>query len=338
MIDPVGTVGDQGWLISASWLLVALGVGLLLVWSLRRFGRSSGSRRPDAAAVTGGLVALALGLAGVSFAAARAVPFLGNTRPAAAQPASAPLPQTDAQVRQFQLTVGRTQWVLARVLLGVGSYRDATPMLRGVRETFSKLHMIEEAGLAGLDLVEALIASEARSDAVLLVQAILSEFQRADLNTRAITALSYLRDLLPKLAPKEIVYNPPNQRSPGKPGTLLMWEAFVIGRTRETLPSSSLGDLRIPKWSKSIKPRIVAKHNQNILDAIRAVRCGFATCHLPSGGRLPTGNVVPIAALALATSGLGRPMPRIFDQCMIIEPWTPTGRVLWIGGLGGLTR
>src|SRR5712692_9007688 len=113
MIDPVGTFGDQGWLISASWLLVALGVGLLLVWSLRRFGRSSGSRRPDAAAVTGGLVALAFGLAGVSFAAAGAVPFHGNTRPAAAQPASAPQPQTDAQVRQFQLTVGRTHWELA---------------------------------------------------------------------------------------------------------------------------------------------------------------------------------------------------------------------------------
>src|SRR6266852_4084714 len=113
MIDPVGTFGDQGWLISASWLLVALGVGLLLVWSLRRLGRSSGSTRPDAAAVTGGLVAMALGLAGVSFAAAGAVPFLGNTRPTAAQPATAPLPQTDGQVRQFQLTVGRTQWELA---------------------------------------------------------------------------------------------------------------------------------------------------------------------------------------------------------------------------------
>src|SRR5712692_1960920 len=113
MIDPVGTFGDQGWLISASWLLVALGVGLLLVWSLRRFGRSSGSRRPDAAAVTGGLVALALGLAGVSFAAAGAVPFLSNTRPAAAQPASAPLPQTDGQVREFQLTVGRARWEVA---------------------------------------------------------------------------------------------------------------------------------------------------------------------------------------------------------------------------------
>ncbi len=113
MIDPVGTFGDQGWLISASWLLVALGVGLLLVWCLRRFGRSSGSRRPDAASVTGGLVALALGLAGVSFAPVGAVPFLGNTRPAAARPASVPLPQTDGQVRQFQLTVGRTQWELA---------------------------------------------------------------------------------------------------------------------------------------------------------------------------------------------------------------------------------
>src|SRR5258708_36907306 len=99
MIDPVGTVGDQGWLISASWLLVALGVGLLLVWSLRRFGRSSGFRRPDAAAVTGGLVALALGLGGVSFAAAGRVPFLGNTGPAAGPPPSAPLPPNRGQPR-----------------------------------------------------------------------------------------------------------------------------------------------------------------------------------------------------------------------------------------------
>src|SRR5712692_9439033 len=113
MIDPVGTFGDQGWLISASWLLVALGVGLLLVWSLRRFGRSSGSRRGDAASVTGGLVALALGLAGVSLAATGAVPFGGNARPAAAQPASVPLAKGDGQLQQFQLTVGRTQWELA---------------------------------------------------------------------------------------------------------------------------------------------------------------------------------------------------------------------------------
>ncbi len=113
MIGPVGTFGDQGWLISASWLLVALGVGLLLVWSLRRFGRSSGSRRADTASVTGGLVALALGFAGVSLAATGAAPFGGNGRQAAAQPASSPRPQTDGQVRQFQLTVGRTQWELA---------------------------------------------------------------------------------------------------------------------------------------------------------------------------------------------------------------------------------
>src|SRR5216683_5996044 len=113
MIDPVGTFGDQGWLTSASWLLVALGVGLLLVWSLRRFRRSSRSRLGDAASVTGGLVVVALGFAGVSLAAGGAVPFVGNAHPAAAQPASAPLAQSDGQVRQFQLTVGRTQWELA---------------------------------------------------------------------------------------------------------------------------------------------------------------------------------------------------------------------------------
>src|SRR5712692_11239075 len=106
-------IARQGWLTSASWLLVALGVGMLLVGSLRRFRLSSGSRLADAASVTGGLVALALGFAGVSLASAGAVPFVGNARPAAPEPASSRLPQTDGQVRQFQLTVGRTQWELA---------------------------------------------------------------------------------------------------------------------------------------------------------------------------------------------------------------------------------
>src|SRR5437868_917287 len=69
-----GMFGDQGLLKSASWLFVALGGGLLLIWSLRRFGRLSGSRRADAASVTGGLVALAVGLAGVSPAAVVASP------------------------------------------------------------------------------------------------------------------------------------------------------------------------------------------------------------------------------------------------------------------------
>jgi multicopper oxidase len=115
MIDPVQTLGDQGWLTSASWVLVALGTGLLLVWSVRRFGRSSGSTLGHAASLAGELVALALGVAGVSLAVAGVVPSAtpGNARAAAGPTASVPLTQTDEQVRQFQLTVGRTQWELA---------------------------------------------------------------------------------------------------------------------------------------------------------------------------------------------------------------------------------
>jgi multicopper oxidase len=113
MIDSVGALGDQGRLTSASWLLVAFGVGLLLVWGLRWLGRSSGSRLGATASVTGGLVALALGFVGVWLADNAAGPLAGSTHPAAAQPASAPVSQADGQVRQFQLTVGRTQWELA---------------------------------------------------------------------------------------------------------------------------------------------------------------------------------------------------------------------------------
>src|SRR6266568_1330418 len=115
MIDPGGTLGEQGWLTAASWLLVALGTGLLLVWSVQRFGRSSRSTLGHAASLAGGLVALAVGVTGVSLAAAGALPSaaVGNSRPAPVQPASVPAAQTDEHVRQFQLTVGRTQWELA---------------------------------------------------------------------------------------------------------------------------------------------------------------------------------------------------------------------------------
>jgi tetratricopeptide (TPR) repeat protein len=93
--------------------------------------------------------------------------------------------------------VARTEWALARVLLRTAEFPRAIPILQRTRESFVERGMIEEAGLAGLNLVEALLATDKRDEARAVTERVLSEFRSAGLNARAITALAYLRDILP---------------------------------------------------------------------------------------------------------------------------------------------
>jgi len=99
--------------------------------------------------------------------------------------------------------LNRTEWNLAHVLLLTGDFEKAAPMLKRVREFFLGNGMPEEAGLAGLDLADASIALNAPEGARELVSAVLTEFTTAKLNERALTALAYLRDVLPT-TPKPI--------------------------------------------------------------------------------------------------------------------------------------
>jgi tetratricopeptide (TPR) repeat protein len=91
--------------------------------------------------------------------------------------------------------VTRTEWALACALLRTGAFDRAIPILEGTRVDFLARSMPEEAGLAGLDLVEALIATEKPAEARKITENVLAEFRAANLNERAITALAYLRDL-----------------------------------------------------------------------------------------------------------------------------------------------
>jgi tetratricopeptide (TPR) repeat protein len=92
--------------------------------------------------------------------------------------------------------ITRNDWVLARVLMTTGSFMKALPILRRVRGDFQKRQMTTEAGMAALDLAEALIALNQASEAQLIAEQALNEFRAAKLNERAITALAYLHDLL----------------------------------------------------------------------------------------------------------------------------------------------
>jgi tetratricopeptide (TPR) repeat protein len=91
----------------------------------------------------------------------------------------------------------RCEWKLGRLLIQTGGYSKAVAMLVRIRGFFLEKGLPEEAGMAGLDLVDASIASGATDDVHALVSQILNEFTAANLNSRALTALAYLRDVLP---------------------------------------------------------------------------------------------------------------------------------------------
>lgn len=93
--------------------------------------------------------------------------------------------------------VARTDWSIAEATLGVGDFAKAERMLWAIRDTFVSLSMADEAGFVGLDIADALIGLDQLDAARTVVQDVLGEFVRAKLNHRAITALAYLRDVLP---------------------------------------------------------------------------------------------------------------------------------------------
>lgn len=88
----------------------------------------------------------------------------------------------------------RVSWSIAAAQLAAGRFEPAARILEEVRRGFLTLRMPEEAGLAGVDLIECLLAVDARPAARELASAILDEFRQARLNERALQALAYLRE------------------------------------------------------------------------------------------------------------------------------------------------
>jgi len=101
--------------------------------------------------------------------------------------------------------IARVRWVLGRVVLGSGQSRQAHDVLAEARMTFIGLRMPEEAGLTGLELAEACIALGRDDRARMIIEEVAADFVRAGLNDRALTALAYLRDVLPSGRGREAV-------------------------------------------------------------------------------------------------------------------------------------
>jgi len=95
------------------------------------------------------------------------------------------------------LHVARAQLARGRMLVRKGDVEAGIAQLHSVRELFLKQNLVEEAGLCGLDIVEAYIARDASSiEAEAFARQIVREFTAAQLNTRAITALGYLSEAI----------------------------------------------------------------------------------------------------------------------------------------------
>jgi tetratricopeptide (TPR) repeat protein len=113
------------------------------------------------------------------------------------------LQQARAIFRELNMPteIARVTWSIGAAQLVAGRYYQAIAILQEVRGELASLGMIEEAGLAGVDLIEALLATDARAAARKMAVAVLEEFRNAGLNERALYAVAYLRETAPVATP-----------------------------------------------------------------------------------------------------------------------------------------
>lgn len=88
----------------------------------------------------------------------------------------------------------RISYGVGSALLRLGRLDAAMERLGEAREFFLVHRLVEEAGLSGLDIVEAHLLRDETDEAQALCARIVGEFTAAQLNRRAIAALAYLHD------------------------------------------------------------------------------------------------------------------------------------------------
>lgn len=83
---------------------------------------------------------------------------------------------------------------LGQTLLAAGRARDAVLVLRQTWREFEQQDMIADAGLAALQLAEALLVLGDSSEVAAICRDLIARFTAAGMTSRAITALSFLRE------------------------------------------------------------------------------------------------------------------------------------------------
>jgi len=97
---------------------------------------------------------------------------------------------------QQPLSAAKAELARGRMLLRRGMRAEAIAHLASTRDVFLRQDLIEEAGLCGLDMVEAFLGEGSYAAAETLVRRIIEEFTVAHLSARALVALGYLNDVI----------------------------------------------------------------------------------------------------------------------------------------------
>jgi tetratricopeptide (TPR) repeat protein len=100
------------------------------------------------------------------------------------------------EYEMLNMTVERTRsrWNLGRTLVTAGRLQDAIPVLRQSWREFESLDIIGDSGLVALELAEALLLAGQPAEVPVICRDIVARFTRAGMTSRAITALSFLRE------------------------------------------------------------------------------------------------------------------------------------------------
>jgi tetratricopeptide (TPR) repeat protein len=88
----------------------------------------------------------------------------------------------------------RSRWLLGRALVSSGRAAEAIPILRASWREFEQLDMIADAGLVALEIAEALLVIGEVDEVPAICRDVIAQFTRAGMASRAITALSFLRE------------------------------------------------------------------------------------------------------------------------------------------------
>jgi tetratricopeptide (TPR) repeat protein len=88
----------------------------------------------------------------------------------------------------------RSRWLLGHALAASGRTADATPILRKTWREFEQLDLIADAGLVALELAESLLVLGQSEEVPAICRDIIAQFTRSGMASRAITALSFLRE------------------------------------------------------------------------------------------------------------------------------------------------
>jgi tetratricopeptide (TPR) repeat protein len=90
----------------------------------------------------------------------------------------------------------RSRWQLGQALVAASKVRDAVPLLRQTWREFDAFDMTADAALVALNLSEALLILGEPAEVPAICREIVARFTRAGMTSRAMTALSFLREAI----------------------------------------------------------------------------------------------------------------------------------------------